>query len=211
MLIKTLPVGMLATNCYVVTDEVNMKCAIIDPGAESNTILDYIESNDLTPEAIFLTHGHFDHRMALENVLGAFSVPVYLCAKEVDRNGQDEQLKAAHDDNMVYCSEGDIIVVGNVSFKIMETPGHSPGSITIRCSDPTDESEVLFTGDTLFSGDCGRTDLAGGNRETILASLRRLAELEGDFEVYPGHDESTTLNNERRVNLDMKIATGVLD
>ena len=222
MLIKTLQVGMLETNCYVVTDEESMKCVIIDPGAESNTILDYIESHSLKPEAIFLTHGHFDHHMALENVLEAVNVPIYLSEKEVDRSGQNTRHKVQYVANMSFCHEGDIVNIGDLSFKIMETPGHSPGSITFMCSSSKDASELKevitpsdaqgapFTGDTLFCGDCGRTDLEGGSRETILKSLARLAALEGDYEVYPGHDEYTTLNEERRSNFDMKIATGVI-
>jgi len=202
MLIKTLTVGMMQNNCYIVTDEATMKCAIIDPGAESNTILDYIESNKLKPEAIFITHGHFDHSMALEGVLDAVSIPVYINKKEVKKRGARERHLLEEYKNMKYCKDGDAVCVGNLVFEIIDTPGHSPGSITIICND------ALFTGDTLFHGDCGRTDLEGGSRETILRSLRRLAELEGDFEVYPGHEESTTLNTERNNNLDMRIATG---
>jgi len=202
MLIKTLTVGMMQNNCYIVTDEESMKCAIIDPGAESNTILDYIESNKLKPEAIFVTHGHFDHSMALEAVLDAVNVPVYINRKEVNSKGERERHLLEEDKNMKFCKDGDVIKIGNLEFKIIDTPGHSPGSITIMCND------ALFTGDTLFCGDCGRTDLEGGDRDTILNSLRRLAGLEGDFEVYPGHEESTTLNMERNNNLDMRIATG---
>lgn len=205
MLIKTLPVGMLSTNCYVVTDEIAMKCVIIDPGAESNAILDYVESNRITPEAVFLTHGHFDHHMALDAVLKATNVPVYLSGKEVDRNGRGERHKVPYDDKMRFCKDGDIIPIGNLTFEVMETPGHSPGSLTFVCEN------ALFTGDTLFCGDCGRTDLDGGSRDTILASLRRLAGLKGDYEVYPGHDETTTLDCERMNNLDMKIALGVMN
>jgi len=89
-----------------------------------------------------------------------------------------------------------------LEFSILETPGHSPGSVTIRCED------ALFTGDTLFSGDCGRTDLPESSRETMLKSLKRLAQLNGNFEVYPGHDESTTLDNERTFNRDVHEAIG---
>ncbi|MDR2599116.1 MAG: MBL fold metallo-hydrolase [Oscillospiraceae bacterium] len=203
MLIKTLPVGMLQTNCYIVTDEETKKCAIIDPGADSNTILDYIESNGLSPVAIFLTHGHFDHYMALEAVREETGVPVYINEKEANRNGQDERHRIGDNGLLNFYKEGDVIDVGNLKFTILDTPGHSPGSVTIMCED------ALFTGDTLFYGDCGRTDLAGGSREMILKSLKRLAELDGDYEVYPGHDESSTLDNERRFNRDMLHALEV--
>jgi len=202
VLIKTLTVGMMENNCYVVTDEETMKCAIIDPGAESNTILNYIEENKLKPVAIFITHGHFDHSMALDAVLDVINVPVYVNIKEVNRRGKRERHVLEEYKNMSYCNDGDIINIGNIQFEIIDTPGHSPGSVTIKAED------ALFTGDTLFCGDCGRTDLEGGCRDTILKSLRRLAELEGDYEVYPGHEESTTLSAERANNLDMRIAMG---
>jgi len=202
MLIKTIPVGMLDTNCYIVTDEATRKCAIIDPGADSNTILDYVESNSLTPVAILITHGHFDHYMALDAVLEATEVPVYIHENDVDRSGQNSRHKFAESLGLNNYSEGDTISVGNLEILVLETPGHSPGSVTLKCED------ALFTGDTLFCGDCGRTDLTDGCRETILKSLRRLFELEGNYEVYPGHEESTTLDNERAFNRDMIEAVG---
>ena len=202
MLIKTLPVGLIETNCYVVTDEDTLKCAIIDPGADSGTILDYIESNRLSPEAIFITHGHFDHTMALNAVREATGAPVYINENEVDRSGQNDRHKLADNGKLTWYAEGDVISVGNLKFTVLDTPGHSPGSVTLKCEG------VLFTGDTLFHGDCGRTDLGGGSREVILQSLKRLAELDGDYEVYPGHEESTTLSSERSFNRDMKQATG---
>jgi len=202
VLIKILVVGMMQNNCYVVTDEATMKCVIIDPGAESGTILDYIESNKLKPEAIFITHGHFDHSMALDAVLDVVNIPVYINKKEISRSGERERHSIDENKNMKYCKDGDVITIGNLDFLIIDTPGHSPGSITIKCND------ALFTGDTLFAGDCGRTDLEGGCRDTILKSLKRLAALEGDYEVYPGHEDSSTLDFERANNLDMRIATG---
>ena len=202
MLIKTLPVGMLETNCYILADENTKKCAIIDPGAEANTILDYIESNNLNPVAIFITHGHFDHFMALEEMVEVTDIPIYIHEADFDRKGQSDRHKMSSDSKLNFYSEGDVIEVGELQAVVLETPGHSPGSVTLRCED------ALFTGDTLFSEDCGRTDLPGGSRETILMSLRRLTNLDGDFEVYPGHAESTTLDKERKFNRDMQEALG---
>ena len=195
MLIKTLPVGYLDTNCYIVTDETTCKCVVIDPGADSNTILDYIESNKLTVEAVFLTHGHFDHQMALRAVLDATGVNAYIHKDEVAPSGsrRSGQLKLEFDDRLKYYDEGHIIQIGGLVFTVMLTPGHSAGSVTLRCEN------ALFTGDTLFRGSCGRTDL-GGSAADLLSSLKRLAELDGDFEVYPGHEEHTTLNRERSFN-----------
>ena len=202
MLIKTLVVGMLDTNCYILTDEVTKKCAIIDPGAESNTILDYVESNNLTPVAIFITHGHFDHFMALEELIEVLEAPVYIHESDFDHKGQRTRHQLSTDSKLNFYKEADELKVGELTVKVLETPGHSLGSVTLMCED------ALFTGDTLFNGDCGRSDLPGGSRETILLTLKRLAELDGDFEVYPGHAEPTTLDNERRFNLDIKEALG---
>jgi len=196
MLIKTLPVGMLETNCYIVTDEESRKCAIIDPGAESNTILDYIESNKLTPEAIFMTHGHFDHHMALRAVRDSTGAPAYINQKDA---GRRDQHKLDSDRELTWYSDGDVIRVGKLEFAVLETPGHSHGSVTLKCE------SALFTGDTLFRDSCGRTDL-GGSMEVLLQSLKRLAELEGDYEVYPGHADSTTLSRERSFNYYMQHA-----
>ena len=155
MLIKTLPVGHLETNCYVVTDEQTLNCAVIDPGEESNTILDYIESNHLKCKIILLTHGHYDHVGAVNAV-----------AEETGAKGGHEQkrrrtlfgrriyaLPAAGE--RAFYDEGDVIELDSLRFEIFATPGHTPGGVSIRCGN------ALFTGDTLFKGSCGRTDFPG--------------------------------------------------
>jgi len=193
---------MLETNCYIVTDEETKKCAIIDPGADSNEILNYVESNNLTVGAIFLTHGHYDHHMALDAVAEDTGANVYVHESEVDRSGQPRRHVLQDNGKLSFFKEGDIINIGNLEFKVLETPGHSLGSVTLMCED------ALFTGDTLFRGDCGRTDLEGGSDDVMMSSLKRLAELNGDFEVYPGHAESSTLGYERSFNRYMKQAVG---
>ena len=202
MLIKTIPVGMLETNCYIVTDEDTKKCAIIDPGADSGSILDYVESNKLTPVAVFLTHGHYDHHMALDAVLEETGVPAYVDIRDVNRNGQHVRHMLDDNGKLSFYNEGDVIEVGNLKFEVFETPGHSAGSVTLKCGD------ALFTGDTLFRGSMGRTDLEGGSEDIIMQSLKRLSELDGDFEVYPGHAEHSTLDYERSHNGFMRYATG---
>jgi len=199
MLIKTLPVGHLETNCYIVTDESTRRCAIIDPGADASTILDYIESNKLTSDAVFLTHGHFDHYMALDAVIDETGAPAYIHAKDVTKDGDPH--KMADNGRLNHYAEGDVLPVGGLEFTVMETPGHSPGCVTLRCEN------ALFTGDTLFRDSCGRTDL-GGDMDVLLVSLRRLSDLDGDFEVYPGHAEVTTLSRERSHNYYMRYADG---
>lgn len=202
MLIKTLPVGHLQTNCYVVTDDQTNECAIIDPGADSNRILDYIESNKLIPRVIFLTHGHFDHFMALDEVMDETGVPAYVSKKDVNDKGQHDPHKLEDSSRLSYYAEGDVIKVGGLEFTIFETPGHSAGSVSIICQ------QALFSGDTLFRDSCGRTDL-GGSMEVLLTSLNRLSMLEGDYEVYPGHAESTTMSRERSFNYYIRYANGV--
>lgn len=192
MLIKTLVVGQIETNCYIVTDEKTLKCAVIDPGDESNTILDYLESNKLTCQAIFLTHGHFDHRLAAHAVSEETGAPIYVHQR--DASASYDQFKLPLTPDIRHYAEGDTVSVGNLAFTVLETPGHSPGSVTLRCEN------ALFTGDTLFRSSAGRTDLGEGDYLQLLNSLYRLSGLEGDFEVYPGHMDSSTLERERRFN-----------
>ena len=193
MLVKALVVGYIQTNCYIVTDEETLACAVIDPGAESGVILGYIEEHGLGCRAILFTHGHADHTGALEELWEHTRATVYLSRRDVDFNLGDHHCLTPPE-NHVYCAEGDEIVVGNLHFFVMETPGHTPGGLTFRCED------CLFTGDTLFYGTCGRVDFPGGDMQAMMTSLRKLAKLDGDFEVYPGHAESTTLEAERRFN-----------
>jgi hydroxyacylglutathione hydrolase len=205
MLIKTLPVGQLETNCYIVTDEQTLCCAVIDPGDESNTILDYIESNKLQVKAVMLTHGHFDHRLAVPAVCEATGLPVLINKNDVDIARNHDQFKLSADANVQYYSEGDAVEAGGLKFTVIETPGHSPGSVTLKCEN------ALFTGDTLFRGSCGRTDLGGGDINKLMRSLKRLSALEGDFEVYPGHMDSSTLERERRFNEYVRYANEEFD
>lgn len=194
MLIKTLPVGQLETNCYVVTDENTLDCAVIDPGDESGTILDYLEDNKLHCRAVLLTHAHFDHVGAANALLEATGAQLYMCEKELElaKGGASGRFTVPED--VKYYKDGDTVEVGGLRFEVMETPGHTPGGVTLRCG------EALFTGDTLFRGSCGRTDFAGGDMRQELRSLKRIAQLEGDYEVYPGHAESSMLSIEREHN-----------
>lgn len=199
MLIKTLVVGQIETNCYIVTDETTLQCAVIDPGDESNLILDYLESNKLKAAAVFLTHGHFDHRLAADAIREDTGAIVWIHRADAVTDGHD-RFKLSADPDVRFYKEGDIIQVGKLTFDVMETPGHSPGSVTLRCED------VLFSGDTLFRDSAGRTDLGEGNIQLLLRSLSRLSHLEGNYEVYPGHMDATTLDRERRFNGYMKHA-----
>ena len=194
MLIKTLPVGQLETNCYVVTDENALVCAVIDPGDESNTILDYIEDNKLSCKAILITHAHFDHVSAVNAMLEATGAELYMCEKDLELAKTGASGRFTPPENTHFYKDGDEVKVAGLTFKVMETPGHTPGGVTLICGD------ARFTGDTLFRGSCGRTDLPGGDMRAELRSLKRIASLEGDYEVYPGHAESSMLSIEREHN-----------
>ncbi len=212
MLIKTFVVGQLQTNCYVVTDEKTLECAIIDPGAESGRIMNYIDDNKLKVKYILITHGHFDHTMAVEAVYEATGARVFIHRNDANLEGLHDDLKrcgvyknnnaekAPEEEGLGLYAEGDILKVGNLEFKVLETPGHSRGSVSLICEN------AIFTGDTLFKDSCGRTDLEGGSYDVLMRSLKRLYLLEGDLEVYPGHADSTTLGRERRFNYYMNIA-----
>ena len=200
MQIKCFPVGQLQTNCYVVTDEKNHLAAVIDPGAESGRILNYLDDNRLKAEAVFITHGHYDHTGALLSIYEATKAKIYIHALDVNPEGRTADYSYKGGDELSFYGEGDVISVGDLEFRVLETPGHSPGSVTLLCDGHDGTDPVLFTGDTLFRGSCGRTDFPGGSWETLQTSLRRLADLPGDYEVYPGHMDATSLDRERRFN-----------
>ncbi len=200
MLIKTLPVGDLETNCYVVTNEKTLESVVIDPGDESNTILDYLESNHLTCKAIFLTHGHYDHVGAVEAVQEETGATVYMNAKDDAKNMHSFHFPFTLPENGRTYDDGDVVSAAGIDFSILSTPGHTPGSVVIRAED------ALFTGDTLFRGSCGRTDLDGGSMEDMLQSLRKICSLEGDYEVYPGHMDCSSLIRERSFNYYCRAA-----
>lgn len=201
MLIKTIVVGSIGTNCYIVTDPDTNECAVIDPGDESKRILNYIEDNKFKVRAILITHGHFDHTGAASDVSKHTNSKIYINKK--DASSTDVTYKYYPGNNSIeYYSEGDTVEVGSLLFEVMETPGHSEGSVTLKCKN------ALFTGDALFRDSCGRTDLPGGNMEILQNSLLRLYNLDGDYEIYPGHMDSTTLQRERNYNYYMKYAAG---
>ena len=190
MKIYTLPLGQLQTNCYLVADE-DGNTAVIDPAAAPERILQTARESSLTIQAILLTHGHFDHVGAVAGLSQALRCPVWIHENELT-------LPEYLTDGPLYYTdgygEGDTVTVGKLNFSVLHTPGHTPGSVCLRCGD------ALFSGDTLFAGSYGRTDFSGGSGSEMCRSLRRLAQLPGDLAVYPGHGEATTLARERREN-----------
>lgn len=189
MNLHRLTVGPLQTNCYLVADESGV-CAVIDPGDEPEMILAYAREHGLRICAVLLTHGHFDHVGGVRAIAQATACPVWM--HEKDLTLRTAMTVAAPYYTDLY-AEGDEVAVGSLRFLVMETPGHTPGSVCLLCEN------TLFTGDTLFAGSCGRTDL-GGNAQDMRRSLARLAAIRENYTVCPGHGAGSTLEAERAGN-----------
>ena len=203
MKVSGLQGGPIGTNCYFLQDEESGLMAIIDPGDDWERILHQVKKAEGEVKYILLTHGHYDHTTAVPDLVKALpGVQVYI--HQADANGAGSQLfpLAAQVKDLNNYDEGDTLSLGSLTIEVLLTPGLSKGSVTLKVWD------VLFTGDTLFCGSCGRTDLRGGSYEEIMASLKRLGELEGDFHVCPGHDRTSTLERERKYNPFLLEAMG---
>ena len=195
MKVKLLRVGPIGTNCYILEDDQTNLAAVIDPGDEPELIQEALEKEGVEVRYLLLTHGHYDHTTAVPALHRVYpQADIYI--HQADANGAGSTLfpLAGEVDDLKLYDEGDVIRLGDHEIQVLHTPGHSPGSVTLKVED------VLFTGDTLFAGSCGRTDLRGGSYEQIMQSLTRLGELKGDFHVCPGHEATSTLERERRSN-----------
>lgn len=195
MNIKILPVGGLGTNCYILLDEETHQAAVIDPGDEAGHILTQLQQDGAEVRYILLTHGHYDHTTAVPELHEALpDADIYI--HQGDANGAGNRLfpLAGQVDDLKLYDEGDELPLGALTIRVLHTPGHSRGSVVLQVAD------VLFTGDTLFAGSCGRTDLPGGDFGQICTSLARLGKLEGDYHVLPGHGELSELSRERSYN-----------
>ena len=195
MQVKSLQVGSLGTNCYILFDEEQKACAVIDPGGDAKRITAAVEAAGSKPVAVLLTHGHYDHTGAAAELQAKWpGVPTYMNKRDVyEGDGYMQQLFPIIS-NLKNYDEGDTLSVGGLTVEVMATPGHSEGSVTLRCGN------VLFCGDTLFAGSMGRTDFPGGSMKKIMASLKRLGGLAGNLRVYPGHMEASDLDSERSMN-----------
>ncbi|MCW4024205.1 MAG: MBL fold metallo-hydrolase [Candidatus Bathyarchaeota archaeon] len=195
MQIEVFPVGNLQTNCYVVSDSQTKEALIIDPGFdytyEAKQVVDYIEKAGLKINCIINTHGHHDHIGGDSYLQKKYGVPVYIHPN--DKHYLTTRSENAHLD-ITTLKEGELIRFGAESLKVMETPGHSPGSICLV------SDRLVFSGDTLFAGGIGRTDFEGGSGEDMAQSLKKLMALPENFTVYPGHYEATTIGQEKNFN-----------
>lgn len=207
MKILHLTVGMVQTNCYILFDENSREGAVIDPGDNAPAILQALDSEAIQLRYVLLTHAHFDHILAVHDVVEKTGAAL-VCPKgdlwllKPENMGQFRY--AAHGYRQtpvdIAAEEGTEISFGGMTARYLSTPGHTPGSSVIQVGD------VLFTGDTLFRRECGRCDLEGGDFDQMLRSLKRLYELPGDYQVLPGHEGASTLQQEREWNPYMRQA-----
>ena len=204
MIIKTCPVGELQTNCYLVADEATREGVIIDPGADAQRILEAVKAENIKVMAMLITHGHFDHVGAARDIQDALG-PVPIWCHEADvawvldavNQGRDFGVRVERAPEKVdfHLVEGETVCLGALNFRVLHTPGHSPGGVTLVAG------KHAFTGDTLFAGGIGRSDFDGGSHRQLLDSIRRkLYSLDDDVAIYPGHGPSSSIGEEKRSN-----------
>ena len=191
MEIKCLQLGMLQTNCYIAWGDCPDRCIVADPGDEPEKVASYLEKLGRRPEAILLTHGHFDHIGGVPQLQEKYGCPVYLCEDDL---ALPVRMTGGSLTGTTHYAEGDTLTLAGLTIRVLQTPGHTPGSVCLICGD------VMFSGDTLFAGSIGRTDFPGSDHRQMLLSLAKLAALPENYRVLPGHAEETTLDEERRSN-----------
>ena len=202
MIIKTLPVGPIMANCFIVGCKETLEAAVIDPGDEAEKILTSLSESNLTVKFIINTHGHFDHVSANKGIHLATKAPILIHAQDapmlqqISASAANWGLSAENSpspDRTI--DDGDTIAFGKITFKVLHTPGHTPGGISLFADGH------VFVGDTLFAGSIGRTDFPGGDFATLKSSIQdKLFTLADDVRVYTGHGPETTIGHEKRTN-----------
>ena len=209
--IQTLTVGDLETNCYLVaSSQVEAECIIIDPGDDADFISETIINQKLKPLAIILTHGHFDHVLGCLELKLNFDIPIHLHKNDLKLYSSANQsakhwlkkntLEVPPIDQFI--KEGDEIKIGSEKLVVIETPGHTPGSICLFYSPPHNSkfiihNSILFSGDTLFKDGVGRTDFSYSKPLQLTKSLERIFKRPPETAIYPGHGETTTIGDEK--------------
>lgn len=204
MRIEKCVLGAVGTNCYIVYHEEMQEALIIDPADNWERIKERLEAGGLTPKAILLTHGHFDHTMAVNGLVDCYHIPVYASKDEAGVLADPrynlcgnfglpfDEVKADH-----LLEDNELLRLAGFVIRVLFTPGHTSGG----CCYYFEEEKVVFTGDTLFCGSVGRTDFPTGNVDVLVRSIReKLMTLPDEAAVYPGHDCETTIGRERSGN-----------
>ncbi len=200
--VHVLSVGPLQENCSVVEHVLSRRAAVVDPGDEGEAILDFLAERGLTLSAILVTHGHFDHVGAIGVLKARTAAKIYAHADDVELMGMASKHGALYGISVepvpppdILVEEGDTIPLGDASFVVLHTPGHSPGSVTYLLAG------WAFVGDLIFAGSIGRTDLPGGSMPVLMRSIReKIFTLDLAVELIPGHGPDTTVGRERRNN-----------
>ncbi len=222
MLIAGFPAGPWGTNCYVVATGPGAECVVVDPGKDAaDGVAAMVREHNLKPVSILVTHGHIDHRWCVAPVAGSYDATAYIHPD--DRHLLTDPMAGispetagmllggnyefAEPDDVAELSDLQIVELAGIEFLVDHTPGHTPGSVTFRTpygvstGSTPGPSEVMFSGDLLFAGSIGRTDLPGGDHPTMLRSLRdKVLPLADDIVVLPGHGEQTSIGRERTTN-----------
>lgn len=203
MRIETIIVGELSTNCYLAWDEETKRGFVVDPGEQSQKIIQACSRFGVKPEAVLLTHGHFDHIMAAKKIKEHFQIPVYagiheeelLADSQMNLSGMWAEAFTMKADRLV--RDNETFSVAGMEIRVIETPGHTPGGVCYYL----ENEAVLFAGDTLFCESYGRTDFPGGSMFALIRSLRgKLFVLPDETDVYPGHGEATDIGYEKQHN-----------
>lgn len=198
-----LVVGPLQCNCYIVGDSTTKEAIVIDPGDQPDDILEAVDRHGLKLVAAVATHAHFDHVLGAEAIRTKTGIPFYLHVDDIPmlQSMQERGLQflgvelPPPPEVDVNYKEGDELTAGSVTLQVLHTPGHSPGSVSLIAP-----NEAIFSGDTLFAGSVGRTDLPGGDQELEFRSIREKLFKAGDLPVFPGHGPPTTIDREKVTN-----------
>jgi len=217
VLIAGFPAGPWATNCYVVASGPGSECVVVDPGKDASAgVAEVVREDHLKPVAVLVSHGHVDHMWCVAPVSGAYDATAWIhpsdrhlladpmAAMSPDTAGMllGGKYEFAEPDDVAELADGQVLGLAGLTFTVDHTPGHTEGSVTFRTPyDEDDISDLMFSGDLLFAGSIGRTDLPGGDHPTMLRSLRdKVLPLADDVVVLPGHGEQTSIGRERATN-----------